>query len=1136
MTTSEMEGGRFDFDDGGSYVGEWCEGRAHGLGIATGPENQGEYSGEWNMGFESRGVYIWPSGNIYSGTWLKGKRHGEGVQIKGRWVYRGSFTTGFCGRYGIKESLTSCAKYEGSWHLNQFDGFGVETNSDGSIYAGAWSKGMRQGLGVRRSAPYALAAEFNRTVRAAQSQNSLPSGTDSERGWKGTNSSGGGSGGDVRNSAERGRPDERRSGFVLRATSCPLPSSLSNNSRSSSSGYRSATPTTEKKSIFKRSFFRKLRKQKSTGDLSMVGGRSIGTFSTCGGSGGLFHSRGRRPGGSLRSNLSTSSQITTNSFGRGDVKAVGNGGQGLHEFMEETLGPNVTETYSGQWNEDRRSGYGVAERSDGLRYAGEWFNNKKDGYGITYRTDGTKEEGRYKENILVQALNRKSKLFMLRHTKLRDAIEEAVKNAEDAAKKAQESSYESAFQRAQTARTVAGTADARAREARKLSEEARAIAREFSPEFVQLGIMWEKQNPLVKKDIFGFSSNNEEDLTARGRRTDLNSLHTQGMLKENTLGPENSTQIGNSLEVSGGSRQGSFRSSFRRRGNAAPGLQQNEHYPNDHYKYQDEMQTSNPNIDSQRYHSKEFHGVGKENNLNTQYRKQIDSQNTTLGYQRSPAGRPIARAATTGFTGLGYPSSDQQQFAQHMAQHPHSPYLIASASQQLDIPIEPQNNSSRGFEYSTMPRTHNRPTDTASLHSPVINSAKLMKTGAHRSTEIRIDKTQLVQPCETYRAHIGYVDNPQIHDFQNMEMNFNGQINNEEMFMDNWEQESVLSKEPVPPPETPLSSINKVRRRTLPSIMTEPPIQLTRNACTKLGSQMPNSRRNETTKGSTLSSKLSSIIDDQTVHSAENLPADAAATYIIENGIRKRVQAETHHRQQNQRDRTSTGPTGLPQKASETNYLEGSRPEWTTAYDPYRPAMENTGVITVNRSGTNKQHHDPESPDLLPLPKSYVIESIVHLPGAVKEASMPDISINRGHTAGRYDSPSRCTAAQQPVSGVLTREEVARLSQARRQELYHEMERRKRGEIVIRLADIKDWIHANFVIVFVLLINASLAFFFFNLLTENSNQSNPSPKTTLNTGRSMSSDTNSPAMKTIKTAKKFISAALKAKQQNNAGK
>jgi len=131
---SVIEGGRFDFDDGGSYVGEWCDGRAHGLGIATGPENQGEFSGEWVMGFESRGIYIWPSGNIYAGGWMKGKRHGEGVQIKGKWIFKGEFTTGFCGRYGVKESLCSASKFEGSWHLNLFDGFGVETNADGSKY------------------------------------------------------------------------------------------------------------------------------------------------------------------------------------------------------------------------------------------------------------------------------------------------------------------------------------------------------------------------------------------------------------------------------------------------------------------------------------------------------------------------------------------------------------------------------------------------------------------------------------------------------------------------------------------------------------------------------------------------------------------------------------------------------------------------------------------------------------------------------------------------------------------------------------------------------------------------------------------------------------------------------------------
>ncbi|KAA0193792.1 Junctophilin-1 [Fasciolopsis buskii] len=330
-----------------------------------------------------------------------------------------------------------------------------------SVYAGAWSKGVRQGLGVRRSAPYALASEFNRAVRAAQSQNSIPSGTDSERGWRGTGSVGGGSttggggpgggaGADFRLTGERGgRADERRSGFVLRSTSCPSPASQANVSRSSSSGYRSATPSGEKKSLFKRGLFRKLRKQKSTGDLSMIGGNTMGGFSSSSGCGGgtLFQSRGRRAGGSLRSTLSGSSQLTTNSFGRGDMKGLGNGGQGLHETMEEPLGPNVTETYSGQWNEDRRSGYGVAERSDGLCYAGEWFNNKKDGYGVTYFADGTKEEGRYKENILVQVLNRKSKLFLLRHTKLRDAIEEAVKNAQDAAKNAKESSSENAYQR-----------------------------------------------------------------------------------------------------------------------------------------------------------------------------------------------------------------------------------------------------------------------------------------------------------------------------------------------------------------------------------------------------------------------------------------------------------------------------------------------------------------------------------------------------------------------------------------------------------------------------------------------------------------------------------------------------------------
>lgn len=53
-------GGRFDFDDGGTFLGGWEDGKAHGHGVCTGPKGQGAYSGSWHYGFEVSGVYIWP--------------------------------------------------------------------------------------------------------------------------------------------------------------------------------------------------------------------------------------------------------------------------------------------------------------------------------------------------------------------------------------------------------------------------------------------------------------------------------------------------------------------------------------------------------------------------------------------------------------------------------------------------------------------------------------------------------------------------------------------------------------------------------------------------------------------------------------------------------------------------------------------------------------------------------------------------------------------------------------------------------------------------------------------------------------------------------------------------------------------
>ena len=59
-TSVDLNGGRFDFDDGGTYCGGWEEGKAHGHGVCTGPKGQGEYAGAWHYGFEVSGVYTWP--------------------------------------------------------------------------------------------------------------------------------------------------------------------------------------------------------------------------------------------------------------------------------------------------------------------------------------------------------------------------------------------------------------------------------------------------------------------------------------------------------------------------------------------------------------------------------------------------------------------------------------------------------------------------------------------------------------------------------------------------------------------------------------------------------------------------------------------------------------------------------------------------------------------------------------------------------------------------------------------------------------------------------------------------------------------------------------------------------------------
>ncbi|KAL7637806.1 UNVERIFIED_CONTAM: hypothetical protein RMT77_011418 [Armadillidium vulgare] len=429
-----VNGGRFDFDDGGTYCGGWEDGKAHGHGVCTGPKGQGEYSGSWHFGFEVSGVYTWPSGSTYDGQWQNGKRHGLGVESRGRWVYRGEWTQGFKGRYGVRQSTTSSAKYEGTWANGLQDGYGSETYADTGTYKGQWLRGLRHGYGVRTSAQFGQASVSRQKTNPKGSSTSLRSE------------------GAMDPLADRDKKvDDGRGGFVLRVRSDEV--------------QRRRGSLVEKSNI--KNVFKglKMRRQRSTGDI---------------GSG--------RASGSIRSTGSSTSWMSSDSaqsaYTTGDVPDEGSNASFIIE--DEQLDTTVVETYTGEWKNDKRTGFGTCERSDGLKYEGEWYNNKKYGYGVTTFKDGTKEEGKYKNNILITS-NKRKHVFLIRSAKFRERIEAAVAAAQRAAKIAMQKE-DIAISRTATARGKAEQADIAAVHAREDSDMARIFAKQFAPDFHQPGV------------------------------------------------------------------------------------------------------------------------------------------------------------------------------------------------------------------------------------------------------------------------------------------------------------------------------------------------------------------------------------------------------------------------------------------------------------------------------------------------------------------------------------------------------------------------------------------------------------------------------------------------------------------------
>ncbi|KAJ3593953.1 hypothetical protein NHX12_006286 [Muraenolepis orangiensis] len=435
-------GGRFDFDDGGSYCGGWEQGKAHGRGVCTGPQGQGEYAGAWSHGFEVLGVYTWPSGNSYQGTWAQGKRHGVGVESKGRWDYRGEWTQGFKGRYGQLESTASGARYEGTWSNGLQDGYGTETYSDGGTYQGQWLGGMRHGYGVRQSVPYGMAAVILFPLRT--SINSL------------------------RSEHSHGPPAVLEDGTNTTATPADGVAAVLAGSPVGRGGFALTAPSEAERQ----------RKRKGRFRQSILSGLKL---------------RRSESKSSLASQLSKQSSFCSEA----GMSTVSSAASDIHSNASENeqgapVDATVTETYTGEWRSDQRAGWGISRRSDGLHYEGEWAANKRHGYGCTTFPDGTKEEGKYKQNVLVSG--KRKNLIPLRASKIREKVDRAVEAAEKASDIAKQKA-EIAMSRMSHAR---GKAEAAETVALKSSEEcrlARIAAKELSPSFHIYGNGLECQRP-----------------------------------------------------------------------------------------------------------------------------------------------------------------------------------------------------------------------------------------------------------------------------------------------------------------------------------------------------------------------------------------------------------------------------------------------------------------------------------------------------------------------------------------------------------------------------------------------------------------------------------------------------------------
>lgn len=247
-------------------------------------------------------------------------------------------------------------------------------------YQGQFTNGMRHGYGVRQSVPYGMASVVRSPLRTSLSS--------------------------LRSEHSNGTLPQQDSP-AANPESLPLSPTITRGGFALSLYADAEAGKPKKGGLFHRgSLLGKLKKSESKSSLASQKSRV--------------------------SFLKSESGISSAASDATSTVSLGEGAEG-EEYtpFESDIDATTTETYMGEWKNDKRAGFGVSERSSGLKYEGEWLDNLRHGYGCTTLPDGKKEEGKYRHNVLVKGM--KKRVLPLKSAKIRQKVDRSVEGAQRAA-------------------------------------------------------------------------------------------------------------------------------------------------------------------------------------------------------------------------------------------------------------------------------------------------------------------------------------------------------------------------------------------------------------------------------------------------------------------------------------------------------------------------------------------------------------------------------------------------------------------------------------------------------------------------------------------------------------------------------